>query len=850
MNPFKYAQMMKYLTRAKKQKPDLPDVFPASQAPIPSVRQDVKQREAINRFVRANPRTEKADGGMLVQPGFGGTRQGYAKSKGSGIKLSAAQIKKLKENLSAEDFNKLDFDRTGVQSGQINYGVGQRDNKSLFRKVVNILEPGKTGTGVKIINNKKLSNALIKSTNAGDDIQTIITKMNKLDKSLSRNQISSAINSLVARGQIKKDFARVAGKDLTIGDQKKYNKIIEKEVKAGKLNVAQIAKEADVADSVVKNWIRQNKGDKFYDENYTYEKGRLKTGTLQKQKDLFNYIETVDNISAAEVKKIFNMESGKATQELMADLVSVIYRMTGNTKTGSLIVPYDDEGRMREVLRKIRNAPDFEDIYQRRIETLVTEAYPKGSKAQKQAKKSLSEYRKFSRALKEVAPELALSLDHVVPFQFLEEVKQGANPVNLIKVKPIPQAINRFKANFDNARIELNRLNKIDPNNPEVRKKFNLLKGLEKLTTEKTGVLFGGISQKGNVFDFKAKPIGQSDLIKDAAKGIEQYQKVAGFSQDVLGNKALQKKFIDAGITVGKDMAMFDKVKLLSNEQIKGLSSFMKEQGIECRLSKGVNCNTLPAYRKSLNELSVKASQGDAAAASKLKNFTNKAVTTGRFLKNALGPYAIAAEFALEGGIALNKTLDEGIPFKQAFADSYINKYVFGPKLQIDKEAEIAKEMAKGEEFAMAKRGERMMIPQSATADAQRLKQREKERLALFPDLQFANPSNQEIDEILKEQGVFSPFTAGFGMQRTQPGVGDMRYNEEQAYNEIRDLINKNIYERVQSQQMQNIATAGGIANLAGGGIAKLAGVSSGPPPESGPMSQGLQGLMKRVKNR
>tara|TARA_R100000008_G_scaffold20096_2_gene10454 strand:- start:372 stop:2597 length:2226 start_codon:yes stop_codon:yes gene_type:complete len=35
----------------------------------------------------------------------------------------------------------------------------------------------------------------------------------------------------------------------------------------------------------------------------------------------------------------------------------------------------------------------------------------------------------------------------------------------------------------------------------------------------------------------------------------------------------------------------------------------------------------------------------------------------------------------------------------------------------------------------------------------------------------------------------------------------------------------------------------------AGGGIAKLAGVSSGPPPESGPNSQGLQGLMKRVKN-
>ena len=34
----------------------------------------------------------------------------------------------------------------------------------------------------------------------------------------------------------------------------------------------------------------------------------------------------------------------------------------------------------------------------------------------------------------------------------------------------------------------------------------------------------------------------------------------------------------------------------------------------------------------------------------------------------------------------------------------------------------------------------------------------------------------------------------------------------------------------------------------AGGGIAKQAGVNSGPPPSSGPNSQGLQGLMKRVK--
>ena len=81
MNPFKYAQMIKYLTRVKKQKPNLPDVFSASKAPIPPKTQNVEEIEAINRFNRANPRQDMAGGGMLVQPGFGGTRQGYANPK-------------------------------------------------------------------------------------------------------------------------------------------------------------------------------------------------------------------------------------------------------------------------------------------------------------------------------------------------------------------------------------------------------------------------------------------------------------------------------------------------------------------------------------------------------------------------------------------------------------------------------------------------------------------------------------------------------------------------------------------------------------------------------------------------
>jgi len=216
---------------------------------------------------------------------------------------------------------------------------------------------------------------------------------------------------------------------------------------------------------------------------------------------------------------------------------------------------------------------------------------------------------------------------------------------------------------------------------------------------------------------------------------------------------------------------------------VKGLKSFMKANGIKCIVSKSnggpVTCDMPQAYTKSLNELSEKAAQGDQAAKTTLSKFGNKVATAGKFIKGALGPLALATEVAVDLAIPLNTTLQEGVPFKQAFADTLINKYILGPKLQVDKETEIAKEMAKGEEFAMAKRGERMFLPQSATADAQRLKKREEEMKALYPQLGMLNFSNQEIDKMLEAQEVYSPFTLGYGMQQRQPSIvtGKQRFH-------------------------------------------------------------------------
>lgn len=62
------------------------------------------------------------------------------------------------------------------------------------------------------------------------------------------------------------------------------------------------------------------------------------------------------------------------------------------------------------------------------------------------------------------------------------------------------------------------------------------------------------------------------------------------------------------------------------SQQVKGLSAYMKENNplIKCKLANGVNCNDPRAYQASLNELSVKAAQGDTQAASALKILQQK----------------------------------------------------------------------------------------------------------------------------------------------------------------------------------------------------------------------------------
>ena len=87
----------------------------------------------------------------------------------------------------------------------------------------------------------------------------------------------------------------------------------------------------------------------------------------------------------------------------------------------------------------------------------------------------------------------------------------------------------------------------------------------------------------------------------------------------------------------------------------------------------------------------------------------------------------------------------------------------------------------------------------------------------------------------------WTPYGLGFGMQQRKPGIGDMKYNEDLGYRQLIEYM-------TDAEARDRIAEAGGVANMAGGGIAGIRRPEA-IPPESGPQPQGLENLKYYVTN-
>jgi len=381
-----------------------------------------------------------------------------------------------------------------------------------------------------------------------------------------------------------------------------------------------------------------------------------------------------------------------------------------------------------------------------------------------------------------------------------------------------------------------NEIKKIKRSKKSLAEKKRLLNIQDKLLTDyhfQSGGFKTPTLSDGTVFGEstrKAMSMDQMDLFpdmteKETKKFVRQYISEKGTLKPLYERQLKKGTLSDADkINIQKSKLFLDNVDL-AKQNVKNfdMPAMKRLAAIGCpgkmmggRIGLNQGQNLTACATKGIEKLKgdpVNLSPGDQL---NLRAIT-KTAKTARLLKNFLGPAAIAGEVLIEGGVAANKFM-EGMPIKQALGQSYLN-YLLGPKTKIDVEAERAKEFAKGEDFAMAERGRRMapFMAQSKEADARRLKERQEQMEQVFP-----TTSISDIQTGLNLAGI------------TQQDTG-------MTFPQIQDFLKR-------QDQMQAIADAGGVANLAGGGIAKLAGVDSGPPPTSGPNSQGLQGLMKRVK--
>ena len=307
--------------------------------------------------------------------------------------------------------------------------------------------------------------------------------------------------------------------------------------------------------------------------------------------------------------------------------------------------------------------------------------------------------------------------------------------------------------------------------------------------------------------------------------------------------------------------------------------------------------------RDGLNEQKIAAQKGDKKAARQLVK-TAGIATRGRLLKNVLGPGAILGEAMIEGAIIGNKVLG-GKPSDIAYAESYLSyldprKYRgeldplkmeredmlestadknilrsgFAAQDQLSafnkaiEDRDLAKARGRIDQYIPAaaearEQGARAgqsadIVSSEAFKDASRVAQeylqgqagKQKARFGIF-----SVPQSEQADEIRRlkaMRNMSNIMPRDFLTEKTSDLLNRTRVLRSLGYDvSTKDLMaEQDMLRSIPLSKAAEIYSPeqvyGTQGKFAGGGIAKLAGVDSGPPPERGPNSQGLLSLMKR----
>ena len=445
------------------------------------------------------------------------------------------------------------------------------------------------------------------------------------------------------------------------------------------------------------------------------------------------------------------------------------------------------------IKNKLRKIPGFESIYEREITDLVADAYP-GKKNLKKKKAALKKIAKFKELNKTLKNKFGINqvLDHPLDYDFITKTTAGSDPTELIRVRPLPERVNTFKSLLTKDFTEISETLKKGYNQAAYDKYLDA-----KSIADDLGIAFPKMAKTGTITSPAAAKIGDKPIIGDIKQSAVIQNKFREFVQNISNDPRIQRLGIN--IKELKDLAKLPKVNVAKYDA--AINKFIQKSGkFGLPFAAGyfgVRELSTPAQAGGGGEAAEfttgekLAGAGTAAGAYKFrKPIIKGAKAVGRGALKLLGPLAVP----LEAGFVLSD-LKSGSTVPEALADVVMAGGIF----------------------------------------------REKDKRKFIEDKYGTETLNRYV--AAKTPGI----TDVMDMPTAVPALSqELQAIDAEADAYLQTLRNQRAqeFERKSNLPRPEINPS----QAAGGGIAKMAGVSSGPPPESGPNSQGLQGLMKRVK--
>jgi len=270
--------------------------------------------------------------------------------------------------------------------------------------------------------------------------------------------------------------------------------------------------------------VTKSKVFKNYDKSAAMKAGGVKSAITQlrnagsKQDLIFDYVLNSEQTpTIEELSKKFNMSKDLIKKDIKRLYVNM-YRRAADE--GGVFLPKDNK-QLSNVMEKITDMDV--DVTKDSVLNLITDAYG-DSEEGNALRKKVRKFYKLQRKIEEVNPTyfkyFGSQLDHIIPLNFLTQIRSDIPATDLIRIKPLPGFLNTraFKAQLDVAIGAAKRAS-------DTKEGKEALKAYSELQTFLPEVL-GGISKTGKIKDFGVETLTEDRSLTAVQKNEKKLKKL------------------------------------------------------------------------------------------------------------------------------------------------------------------------------------------------------------------------------------------------------------------------------------------------------------------------------------